>query len=145
MLPTAHPATGPCGQPRPTRSPRRRPKGSAARGPGPGRGRRPLEAADAPVINGLFAHGRGDSRQATPPEKENRRGDDVFMAQAELRALEALNAKLQEDLIKLEELNQTLEIEKSEAVSQQQATEKKVRTARARVARWEARLREGRT
>ena len=29
----------------------------------------------------------------------------MFMAQAELRALEALNAKLQEDLIKLEELS----------------------------------------
>ncbi|CAH0370813.1 unnamed protein product [Pelagomonas calceolata] len=110
------------------------------RGPRPRprpRSGRPLEAADAPVINGLFAHGRGDSRQATPPEKENRRGDDVFMAQAELRALEALNAKLQEDLIKLEELNQTLEIEKSEAVSQQQATEKKVR-------RLELELRDGR-
>ena len=103
--------------PNPRRRPRN-PRGSAARGRGRGRGSgRPLEAADAPVINGLFAHGRGDSRQATPPEKENRRGDDVFMAQAELRALEALNAKLQEDLIKLEELNQTLEIEKSEAVS----------------------------
>ena len=32
------PAPGPCGPPRPTRSPRRPPRGSAARGPGPGRG-----------------------------------------------------------------------------------------------------------
>ena len=115
------------------------------RGPRPRprpRSGRPLEVADAPVINGLFAHGRGDSRQATPPEKENRRGDDVFMAQAELRALEALNANLQEDLIKLEELNQTLEIEKSEAVSPNKPP-KRGEEARARVARWEARLREG--
>ena len=47
---------------------------------------RPLEEGSRPMINGLYAHGTGDPRVATPPEKENRYGDDVFVARAELRA-----------------------------------------------------------
>jgi len=93
----------------------------------PKRAGRPLEEFERPVINGLFAHGRGDDRQRTPPEKENRRGDDVFMAQAELRALGALNTKLQTELCAFEERYQDMEFEKSEAIAAQHATEKKVR------------------
>ena len=117
-------------------------QGSAARGRGPGRGvparSRPPTRRSSTVCSLMVEA----TRARRPPPKENRRGDDVFMAQAELRALEALNAKLQEDLIKLEELNQTLEIEKSEAVSPNRPRRRRCGGSSSR-SRREARLREG--
>lgn len=79
---------------------------------------RPLEAAERPTINGLVAMGRGDARVSTPPEKENRRGDDVFIARAELKALEALNRKLTGELCSMEERYQALELERGGAVAE---------------------------
>ncbi|KAH8049157.1 hypothetical protein JL721_11757 [Aureococcus anophagefferens] len=52
---------------------------AAERAPPPPRG------GSRPVINGLYAKLGHSERLATPPQKENRQTDDIFVAQAELR------------------------------------------------------------
>ena len=94
---------------------------------------RPLEEGSRPMINGLYAHGTGDARLQTPPEKENRYGDDVFVARAELRALEALNSKLTTELCGLEERAQQLEWDAQGAQALKDSVNHKLRAAQAEV------------
>lgn len=70
---------------------------------------RPLEEAARPVVNGLTAHLAKQVRPYTPPPPEcNRPADGIFIAQAEMRALEQTNARMSRDMIALEKQNEEL-------------------------------------
>ena len=100
---------------------------------GPFRGR-PLEEGSRPMINGLYAHQGGDQRVSTPPQKENRQTDDIFVAQAELRALEALNSKLTAELCAIEERTQQMELDRNSALAEADTLRERERQLREQVA-----------
>lgn len=76
---------------------------------------RPLEEASRPVVNGLMAHLAPRTRPETPTEVCDPSSDGVFIAQAEMRALEATNARMAQQLIDLERENQELRGDASKA------------------------------
>lgn len=78
---------------------------------------RPLEEAQRPVVNGLYAHLAPSTRAETPPKHEHP-PDAVFIAQAEMRALEALNAKLQREVVRAEEAQQKSAVEAQGALAE---------------------------
>lgn len=76
---------------------------------------RPLEEASRPVVNGLTAHLAPHTRPETPTEICDPSSDGVFIAQAEMRALEATNARMAQQLVDLERENQELRGDASKA------------------------------
>ena len=104
------------------------------RRPPPNAHHRPLEEGSRPVINGLYAKLGPSERLATPPQKENRQTDDIFVAQAELRALEALNGKLSDELCLIEERTQRMELDRNAAVAECDGLRERERALREQVA-----------
>lgn len=94
---------------------------------------RPLEEGSRPVINGLFANLSAPPRKLSPPPKECFLTDDIFVAQAELRALEALNTKLTSELCAIEERGQQMEIDRRAALSECESLRERERVLREQV------------
>lgn len=90
---------------------------------------RPLEQAQRPVVNGLYAHVAPSTRAETP-EKHEHPPDAVFIAEAEMRALEALNAKLQREVVRAEEAQQKSAVEAQGALAERDSLRDRERQLR---------------
>lgn len=95
---------------------------------------RPLEEGSRPTINGLFANLSTPLRNRAPSPKKCLLTDDVFVAQAELRALEALNSKLASEVCAIEKRSQQMEIDRHTALSECESLRERERILREQVA-----------